>query len=210
MASYQRPRVPDFAAQLRPEIVQLHSSEYRTPARLREGPVLIAGAGNSGAEIAMELARGRQVWLAGRDTGEVPFRIDSLAARLFLTRFVLQFVFHRVLTVRTPLGRKVRPKAISTGVTLIRGKSKDLAAAQVRRAPRVVGARDGWPLLEDGRVLEVATVIWSTGFHAGFSWISRRSSRSRRTGHQRRRRGTACRRESSRCCASSRRARRTR
>ncbi len=108
MASYQRGRPPAFAGELRPDIVQLHSSEYRNPSQLRPGGVLIAGAGNSGAEIGLELAkRGHTTWMAGRDTGHIPFRMEGLAARLFLARLVLRFVFHYVLTVKTPLGRKV-------------------------------------------------------------------------------------------------------
>src|SRR5574339_975377 len=64
MSHYQRPRVPAFATELAPEIVQLHSVDYRNPAQLRPGAVLIAGAGNSGAEIARELAGSHEVWLA--------------------------------------------------------------------------------------------------------------------------------------------------
>src|SRR5690606_9766136 len=41
MASFQRPRVPELAKQLRPEIVQLHSSAYKNPAQLRPGKTLI-------------------------------------------------------------------------------------------------------------------------------------------------------------------------
>ena len=171
MASYQSPKVPSFAGELDPGIVQLHSRDYKGPGQLREGAVLIAGGGNSGAEIALEIARSHRVWLAGRDTGHIPFRIAGLPARLFLTRFVLRFVFHRVLTVDTPLGRRARPGMISKGSPLIRIKPEDLTAAGVARAPRVAGVRDGKPLLADGRVLDVANVIWSTGFHPGFSWI---------------------------------------
>jgi putative flavoprotein involved in K+ transport len=171
MANYQRPRVPSFARELDPGIVQLHSRDYRNPSQLREGAVLVAGGGNSGAEIALELARGHRVWMAGRDTGHVPFRIGGLAARLFLTRFLLRFVFHRVLTLSTPLGRRARPGMTSTGGRLIRIKPADLAAAGVERASRVAGVKEGKPLLEDGRVLEVANVLWCTGFDPGFSWI---------------------------------------
>ena len=100
MGSYQRPRVPAFAAELDPSIVQLHSLEYRNPAQLQPGPVLVAGVGNSGAEIALELARhGHQTTMAGRDTGHIPFHIEGLAARLILARLVLRVVFHRVLTI---------------------------------------------------------------------------------------------------------------
>jgi putative flavoprotein involved in K+ transport len=172
MAHYQRPKLPAFAGALSRDIVQLHSTDYKNLTQLRPGGVLIAGAGNSGAELAMEMARGgHPTLMAGPDTGEAPFRMSSFLGRNLLARLLLRFVFHRLLTVRTPLGRKVRPKVLHRGVPLIRVKTKDLAAAQVQRAPRVVGTRDGRPLLEDGRTPDVANVIWCTGFHPGFAWI---------------------------------------
>jgi putative flavoprotein involved in K+ transport len=147
MSSYQSPRIPEFSA------------------------VLIVGAGNSGAEIALESARGHRVWMSGRATGAVPFRINGFIGRTILIRFVLRVRFHRILTTDTPMGRKVRPKVISKGGPLIRTKLRDLAAAGVERVPRVSGVKDGKPLLEDGSALDVANVIWCTGFHPGFSWI---------------------------------------
>src|SRR5262245_28049266 len=48
MGSDQVPRVPPFAQELDPGIVQLHSSQYRNPSQLQEGPVLVVGVGNSG------------------------------------------------------------------------------------------------------------------------------------------------------------------
>jgi putative flavoprotein involved in K+ transport len=171
MANYQKPRVPSFAQELDPGIVQLHSLDYRGPHQMQQGDVLLVGAGNSGSEIAMELSRSHAVWMAGRDTGHVPFRPDSLAGRLLLVRLVLRVVFHRILTLDTPLGRKARPKIVGQGGPLIRVKPKDLAAAGVQRLPRIVAVRDGLPVTDDGRVLDVANVIWCTGFHPGFSWI---------------------------------------
>jgi putative flavoprotein involved in K+ transport len=172
MAHYQQPRVPPFAGQLDPGIVQLHSFEYRNPAQLRAGDVLVIGAGNSGAEIALEtLKNGHQTMLAGPETGHVPFRIDGLAARLVLSRLVLRVVFHRILSIATPIGRKVRPKMLRKAAPLIRIKPWELASAGVARVPRVAGVRNGLPLLEDGRVLEVANVVWCTGFDPGFAWL---------------------------------------
>jgi putative flavoprotein involved in K+ transport len=171
MADFQRPRVPEFAEELDSDIVQIHSYEYRNPSQLREGAVLIVGAGNSGAEISLELSRTHRRWLSGRDTGHMPFRIEGLASRLLLAPLALRFVFHRVLTVNTPIGRRARPKILSRGAPVIRVKPGDLASAGVERVPRMIGVRDGLPLLEDGRVLEVANVIWCTGYHPGFSWV---------------------------------------
>lgn len=171
MAGYQKPRVPELARDLSPDIVQLHAIDYRNSSQLREGAVLIVGAGNSGSEIAMELSRDHRVWMAGRDTGHLPFRIGGLWGRLLLTRVLLRVVFHRVLTIRTPLGRTARAKVLHGGGPLIRVKPADLSAARVERVPKVVGTRDGRPLLEDGRALDVENVVWCTGFHPGFSWI---------------------------------------
>jgi putative flavoprotein involved in K+ transport len=134
--------------------------------------VLVVGAGNSGAEIALEVARaGHHTWLSGRDVGYVPFRINGRMAQLGLFRLVLRFLFHRVLTLDTPVGRKMRPKVIARGAPLIRTKPADLASAGVVRVPRTVGVQAGIPLLSDGRTLEATNVLWCTGFHPGFSWI---------------------------------------
>jgi putative flavoprotein involved in K+ transport len=170
MASYQVPRVPSFARELSSSIVQIHSRDYRNPSQLQDGPVLIVGAGNSGAEIAAEVSRSHETFVAGRDTGHVPFRMGSLTSRALLP-FLFRVVFHRVLTIRTPLGRKLRPRMVMHGGPLIRVKPKDLAAAGVRRVPRVASTSNGLPLLDDGRVLDVKNVIWCTGFTPGFSWI---------------------------------------
>ena len=174
MSNYQSHRLPDFARELRDGVVQLHSCDYRNPAQLRDGPVLLVGAGNSGAEIAKELAAQHRVFMSGPSTGEVPFRVDGRPGLALLSRLMLRFVFHRVLTIRTPMGRKVRPMFTKKGAPLIRVKSKHLTAAGVERVARVTGVQDGLPVLADGRVLDVANVIWCTGFHPGFSWIDQK------------------------------------
>jgi putative flavoprotein involved in K+ transport len=170
MATYQAPRVPEFAGQLDRGIVQMHSSEYRNASQLQPGDVLLVGAGNSGADIAIDLARTHRVRLSGRHPGHVPIRVDSVIARVAIP-IIFRVVFHRILTVDTPFGRRVRPSVISKGGPLVRVKPVDLVNAGVERVPRVAGVRDGRPLLADGQVLDVANVIWCTGFHAGLSWV---------------------------------------
>ena len=128
----------------------MHSTQYRGPSQLRAGGVLVVGAGNSGADIAMELSELHPTWLSGPDKGEIPFRIESLRARLLLP--LLWFLASHVLTVKTPIGRKLRPKVIANGAPLIRVKSADISAAGIQRVARTVGVRGGRPLLEDGRV----------------------------------------------------------
>jgi putative flavoprotein involved in K+ transport len=170
MSNYQVPRVPLFAGELDSGIAQLHSSDYRNPTQLRPGAVLVVGVGNSGAEIGIEVARKHSTWLSGKESGHIPFRIETAFARHVLSHLV-RFVGHHVLTLSTPIGRRLRPVILRKAAPLVRVKPADLAAAGIERVPRVVGVRDGLPLLEDGRVLQVANVIWCTGFHPGFSWI---------------------------------------
>ena len=172
MAKYQRPQLPRFASSLSADITQLHSTDYRNLGQLQPGAVLLVGAGNSGADIALEIARGgHKTWIAGRDNGELPFRPERFLGRNVFMPLLLGLVFRHVLTIKTPLGRKVRTALLTKGGPRIRVKTRDLSAAGVERAPRVVGVRDGKPLLEDGRTLTVGNLIWCTGFHPGFDWI---------------------------------------
>ena len=165
------PRVPPFACELDESIVQLHSKEYRNPSQIQEGGVLIVGAGNSGAEIAIELARHHQTWLSGRDTGQEPTRAGSLPDRLFTP--ILWFMATRVLTVKNRFGRKLRDHFFNPprGIPLGRVRRKDFAAAGIERVPRMTGVTNGFPVLEDGRVLKVSNVIWCTGFTPNYDWI---------------------------------------
>jgi putative flavoprotein involved in K+ transport len=168
---YHGPRVPAFASELEPNIVQLHSSEYRRPSQLREGVVLVVGAGNSGAEIALEVSRSHQTYLSGRHPGSEPTRAGSVADR-FITPLIW-FVFSHVMTVNTPIGRRAAAQLRSHGLPLARVKPADLRAAGVERIhARTVGARAGLPLLDDGRVLDVTNVIWCTGFQPEYGWIA--------------------------------------
>jgi putative flavoprotein involved in K+ transport len=172
MASYQKPKVPEFAAELDAGIVQLHSSEYRSPAQLRPGKVLIVGAGNSGAEIAVELRKaGHPVVMAGRDVGSVPSWLHSPASQVLLMPLVFRGIFHRLLTESTPPGRKAKAQQHGKGTLLIRTLPRHLAEAGVERVGRIRGVMGGRPVLENGTVLDVTNVIWCTGYHPGFSWV---------------------------------------
>lgn len=170
--AYHRPKVPSFADQLDPDIVQLHSKAYRNPSQMQDGAVLVVGAGNSGAEIAIELARHHHVWLSGPDTGQEPTRSGTFADNYLFAPF-LWFMATRVLTVNTPIGRKVRDHLFDPprGIPLGRVRRKDFVTAGIERVPRTSGVRDGRPVLEDGTVLDVANVIWCTGLTPDYDWI---------------------------------------
>ncbi len=170
MASYQVPKRPGFADQLDTRIVQLHAGEYKNPGQLEEGEVLVVGLGNAGAEIAKELAGERRVWLSGQPSFVQPFRPERLSGRILMP-FVGPVILNRVLTTSTPMGRRFHSRMRHKAMPLVRVKPKDLVAAGVQRVGRTTGVVDGYPQLEDGTVLQVPNVVWSTGFAPGFSWI---------------------------------------
>jgi putative flavoprotein involved in K+ transport len=166
---YRAAYVPGFADELDAGIMQLHSSEYRTPSQLRDGDVLVVGAANSGAEIALEVAATHRTWLSGRHPGSEPTRPGSRADRIFTPPF--WFYISRVASVTNPIGRRLRPRMLTTTLPLGRVKPKDLAAAGVVRLPRTAGVRDGRPVMDDGQVVDVANLVWATGYRPGFDWV---------------------------------------
>ena len=166
---YRAAHVPDFADELDAGIMQLHSSEYRTPSQLRDGDVLVVGAANSGAEIALEASTSHRTWLSGRHPGSEPTRPGSRADRIFTPPF--WFFLSRVANVTNPIGRRMRPRSLKTTSPLGRVKPKDLDAAGVARLPRTIAVRDGRPVMEDGRVVDVVNVVWATGYRPAFDWV---------------------------------------
>ncbi len=170
MADTQVPKVPHFAPDLDPSIVQLHSSAYRSPAQLQEGPVLVVGFGNSGADIGLELAKSHSLFISGEPTAVIPFRIESWFGREIGVRLVRFGAVH-VLNGGNPIGRKVLPKLATKAAPVVRAWPDDLVAEGAERVPRVTAVIEGKPVLADGRRLDVANVVWCTGFRPGFEWI---------------------------------------
>ncbi len=142
--AFNNPRVPSFARELDESIVQLHSKEYRNASQIQKGAVLVVGVGNSGAEIAMELAPQHRTWLSGPDTGQEPTRAGSHLDHLVTP--LMWFVATR-LTVKTALGRKLRDYFIDPprGIPLGRVRRKDFAPAGIERVPRMTGVKNGYP-----------------------------------------------------------------
>jgi putative flavoprotein involved in K+ transport len=170
---FHRPNIPPFAGDLDPSIRQLHSHEYRSPAQLQDGPVLVVGLSHSGADIAFETANaGHRTILSGKSRGQLPIRVTD-RKRAMLGWPVVEFVFGHVLTMRTPMGRRMRPEIRKGGGPLIRIRLGDLDRAGVERHDdRTVGAKDGRPMLADGTVLDVANVIWATGYGSDYGFVA--------------------------------------
>lgn len=166
----RKPRIPECAGDLDPAIVQLHSSEYRRPGQLADGPVLVVGTSHSGCDIAYEVAEQRPTTLVGRDTGEIPVSWHGRAVHVGLPVFV--FMWRHVLTRRTPVGRKQMQEIRNHGGPRLRVKRRDLESRGVTwHQSRVTGAVDGRPQLADGTVLDPTTIVWCTGFQRDFGWV---------------------------------------
>ncbi|WP_371401133.1 NAD(P)/FAD-dependent oxidoreductase [Kribbella sp. NBC_00662] len=164
------PYLPDFAVDLDPAIRQLHSSEYQRPEQLKDGAVLVVGGSHSGTDIAYEVAPTHHTILCGRDPGQVPFTPGQPSQAFFWP--LMLFAWRHVLTRRTPMGKKEMDHIRHHGGPMIRVKRADLLERGVERVPaRVTGTQDGLPMLADGRVLDVANVVWATGFRQVFDWI---------------------------------------
>ena len=165
---FQVPRIPDVSDRIDASIRQLHSSEYRNPAQLPDGPVLVVGAANSGAQIALELAKTREVMLAGRSVGTMPRRV--------LGRDVFDWLYLTMMrpTADSFIGRRMRSNILGGTDTLIGMTENDLVTGGVRRVGRVTDALKGRPVLDDGTVAEVGSIVWATGFRPDYSWIETR------------------------------------
>ncbi len=163
------PTIPDYATDLDPSILQLHSSEYRRPGQLREGPVLVVGASHSGTDIAYELAPTRPTTLVGRDCGQIPIRLESRLMPLVYP--VLMFAWRHVLTRRTPMGRRRWRRSASTagrccGSSAPTSPSAGWSGTRRESRASATGSRS-WPTARP----PAANVIWATGFRQAFDWI---------------------------------------
>jgi putative flavoprotein involved in K+ transport len=157
------PFTPPIAAQLDPDVHQLHSADYRRPDALPPGRVLVVGAANSGCQIALELAATRSVDLSvGRRFPTIPQGplgrdVWSWATSVRLDR----------VTADSRLGRRLaqRDQIIGAG-------SRQLARRhQIRIRPRVSSVAGRRVTFDDGGTGEYDTVVWATGFTKDNTWI---------------------------------------
>jgi putative flavoprotein involved in K+ transport len=159
---FQVPFVPPAAQRLDDSVTQLHSAGYRNPQALPDGPVLVVGGGNSGFQIAEELAATRHVDLSiATRAPMLPQRLGGKDLFWWLTRLRLMHV-----AVDSRLGRRM------SGREFIIGSSRRrIRAAGVRFRPAVAGADGRTVRFADGSSLDAEVVIWATGYRPDYSWI---------------------------------------
>ncbi len=162
--AFQTPMVPAFARTIGGTALQLHSSEYRSPAQLPDGDVIVVGGGNSGVQIAAELARTRRTWLSvGATLPTLPGRFMKRSVFWWLDTFGAMNV-----GITSRLGKRASQR------DLLIGKSPETTALEdgVRLVGRAQAAEGNVVFTSDGVAIEVAAVIWATGFRQDFSWIA--------------------------------------
>ena len=161
---FQVPRTPTFAERLDPEIVQLHSSAYRSPGAIpKQGPVLVVGAGNTGFQIAAELAGSREVHLAvGSRQTPLPQRVFGRDLFWYLDKAGL---IRKSTASRT--GRRLAGRDTLIGSSP-RALRRRYGVKLHARAVEAVGAR---VIFSDDTNINVRSVIWATGFGVDHSWI---------------------------------------
>ena len=160
---FQVPFVPPPARELDTSVTQVHTSAYRNPASLPAGPVLVVGGGNSGLQIAKELASSRSVDVSqGSSPPMLPQRFLGKDLFWWLTRFGLQ-----ARPADSRLGRRMQAR----GDFVIGTSRRKLRQAGVRFRPRLAEAEGRTVRFADGSPLDVGVVIWATGFRSDYSWI---------------------------------------
>jgi putative flavoprotein involved in K+ transport len=159
---FQVPFVPPIADELDETVAQIHSADYRNPVQLPDGHVLVVGGGNSGFQIAGELAATREVDLA------VGQRVPSLSQRLLgrdLFWWLSAIGFMKVST-DSRLGRKLAKRDV-----LIGSSPRGLRHAGVTLRKRLASAAGRRALFDDGSEQDVDAIVWATGYRPDFSWI---------------------------------------
>jgi len=159
---FQVPFVPPVAGDLDEAVFQIHSADYRNPAQLPEGRVLVVGGGNSGFQIAEELAMTRKVDLAvGKRVPALPQRL--LGKDLFWWLSAIGFM---KVSTDSRLGRRLAQRDV-----LIGSSPRGLRHSGVTLRKRLASAAGRRAIFDDGSEQDIDAIVWATGYRSDFSWI---------------------------------------
>lgn len=162
---FHTPRIPSFSKKLSKDIVQLHSSSYKNPSQLKDGNVLVVGAGNSGAQIAVELANTHKTYLS--TIGKLRF------LPLFIMNKNIFWWFDKIGILKATrdsfIGRKLQLYGDPIFGTQLKTKMK---AGLVHLRERTKTASENEVIFADASPLKVDNIIWATGFRPNYDWLN--------------------------------------
>jgi putative flavoprotein involved in K+ transport len=162
--AHQFPYIPAFAADLSSDIFQVHSDHYRRPSALPPGDVLVVGSAISGMQIALEVIKDRKTTIAGKPTYIIPRGLSQISKKLDW------WLLENLLTIKTPMGRKVRPQFVKGG-GVFPYLVQEIKESTISLRTRLSGVKDKMPMLENGETIATSVIIWCTGHRPNFSWI---------------------------------------
>ncbi len=161
---FQKPFIPPVTVNKEDKLFQIHSSTYRSPKQLSKGSVLVVGGGNSGAQIAVELAHKSNVTLAvGHPFKFLPLRFLGVSIFYWLDLFGL--LFAGVDTKKGSWFRKRKDPIFGFKLKTL------LANHKINLKPRVVRVEGNEVLFEDNSVQSFENIVWSTGFFPSYDFI---------------------------------------
>lgn len=161
---FQQPSIPSFAKKLSNHVLQMHSSRYRNPLQLKPGNVLVIGGGNSGAQIACELARYTETYLSvSHPVSFLPLQLFGKSIFWYLDR--LGLIQADISTRRGKWMRRQKEKVYGWEL------KKLLKAGDVQLKARTIGVEESTVQFADGTSLEVQNIIWATGYRLNYDWI---------------------------------------
>jgi putative flavoprotein involved in K+ transport len=161
---FQIPKIPDFSKNLPDHIYQVHASEFHDPSQLQEGPVIVVGAGNSGAQIAVKLSKIKKTYISiGRPIKYQHTHVLGKSIFWYLDRL-------GIITADLHTKRGAWMKITSEEVY-----GYDLKHAiekkQVLVKPRAISTIGSQLCFADATALYVPNIIWATGYRLDYSWI---------------------------------------
>lgn len=163
--AFQKPYIPPVIKNQESVVSHIHSSLYTNPKALNDGTALIVGGGNSGAQIAFELSKDREVVLAvSHKLKFLPLEIFKKSIFNWLEK--LKFLYAGTGTIRGRIFQKRKDPIF--GVEL----KQAIEDQKVKIKPRVTIIDGEKATFSDGSSLEVNQIIWATGFVPSYEMIN--------------------------------------
>ena len=162
--AFQTPIVPAFSKELSKDVFQIHSSQYKNPNQLKEGNVLVVGGGNSGAQIAVELSKEKETYLAiSKKITYLPLTFNNKSTYWWLDRLGILKA-----SVNSSIGKMIQRKGDPVfGYELKHAVNE----GEVKVKPRVINGEEKRIVFKDMSTLEVNNIIWATGYDSDYSWL---------------------------------------